>query len=460
MAQVVLPTKAAAVSPLKVSQAMGASLAFLGLERAMPLEHGARGCTALSKLFFMRHFREPIALQTTAMEEFTTILGADDNVVEALRTICVKDQPGVIGLISTGLAETQGADVPRTLQEFRTVCPQFAHVAVVPVSAPDTPGCLETGYAIAVTAIIEALVTAAAPVACRPRQVNLLASPMLTTGDVEAVREWIEAFDLHPVVLPDLASSLDGHLIEEGYSSLTYGGTSLADIATMGASVATLVIGPSLGSAATVLEERTGVPSFHFPGLMGLAACDAFTDALRQIAEGPGPERVELQRARLLDTMVDCHFVLGEARLAVAADPDLLGQLTRFLTGMGATVVAAVAAAAAPALADLPLDRVIVGDLEDLEDAARPHAVHALVTNSHGVQTAARLGVPLLRAGFPQHDHFGGHARTWVGYLGTRQALFDFANVFSVHRRQIPAYRSRFRQPEGGVAENRAGALS
>lgn len=455
MTEVVLSGKPVAISPMKVSQAMGASLAFLGLERAMPLEHGARGCTALSKLFFMRHFREPIALQTTAMEEFTTILGADGNVVEALQTICDKDRPDVIGLISTGLAETLGADIPRTLQEFRAASPQFAHTPVIPVSAPDTPGCLETGHASAVAAVIAALVPADASMPRRARQVNVLASPMLTTGDIEAVREWIEAFGLHPVILPDLASSLDGHLIEEGYSSLTYGGTALSDIRGMGASAATLVIGPSLSDAATLLQQRSGVPNLGFAGLMGLDACDGFTDALRRIAGRPVPERIERQRARLLDTMVDCHFVLGAARLAVAADPDLLGQLLRFLTGMGATVAAAVSSAAAPALDDLPIDRLIVGDLEDLEDAVKPHDVHAIIANSHGVQTAARLNVPLLRAGFPQHDTFGGHARTWVGYRGTRQALFDFANVLSIHRRHIPPYRSRLRLPDGP-----AGALS
>ncbi len=83
MAEVLLPTKALTVNPLKVGQPIGASLAFLGLARCMPLEHGARGCTSFNKLFFMRHFREPIALQTTAMDMVTTVIGADDNVVEA-----------------------------------------------------------------------------------------------------------------------------------------------------------------------------------------------------------------------------------------------------------------------------------------------------------------------------------------------------------------------------------------
>jgi phosphate transport system protein len=52
MAEIVLPTKPLSVNPLKATQPIGASLAFLGLADAIPLEHGARGCTSFNKLFF------------------------------------------------------------------------------------------------------------------------------------------------------------------------------------------------------------------------------------------------------------------------------------------------------------------------------------------------------------------------------------------------------------------------
>ena len=196
MAEIVLPTKPLSVNPLKASQPIGASLAFLGLADAMPLEHGARGCTSFNKLFFMRHFREPIALQTTAMDQMTTVLGADSNVVEALATICEKDKPRVIGLITTGLSETHGADVPRTIEAFREEFPQHDGVAIIPASASDTLGCLETGFAAALEAIIGALVPASPSKLRRPRQVNVLASAMLAPGDVEAIKDWIAAFGL------------------------------------------------------------------------------------------------------------------------------------------------------------------------------------------------------------------------------------------------------------------------
>lgn len=448
MAEIVLPTKALAVNPLKASQPIGASLAFLGLARAMPLEHGARGCTSFNKLFFMRHFHEPIALQTTAMDQMTTIIGADDNVVEALDTICRKDAPKVIGLITTGLSEMQGADVPRTVAAFRAAHPEYGAVKVVPVSATDTLGCLETGFALAVEAMVETLVPVGPAMVRRPAQVNVLAPAMLTPGDVEALRHWIASFGLDPIILPDLSDSLDGHLIAEGFSTLTYGGTPPERIAAMAESVATLVIGPSLERAADLLHRRTGVPDRRFPSLMGLEAADSFTGALVELSGRTVPEALRRRRDQLLDAMVDCQFQLGGARAAIAADADLLAAFTRFLSGMGAEVVAAVAANRASHLADLPLDSVVVGDLEDMEWLARDKGAELLITNSHGAEAARRLGATLLRAGFPVYDQYGAHAICRIGYGGGRALLFELANLLAAHYREIRPYRSRLRGQE------------
>lgn len=460
MADIILSGKPLAVNPLKVSQPVGASLAFLGLAQAMPLEHGSRGCTSFNKLFFMRHFREPIALQTTAMEQMVTVLGADGNVVEALRTIAETNRPQVVGLITTGLSETQGADIPSTVTAFRQSYPQYDAMAVVPVNASDALGCLETGFALAVEAIIRALVPAQPAQQCNPRQINVLTSSMLSTGDIEAIREWIEAFGLTPIILPDIGDSLDGHLIEAGYSTLTYGGTPHERIAAMGQSIATLVIGGSLHKAADLLKERTGIADYRFAGLLGLEACDALTLALSEISGQTVPARLERQRDQLQDAMVDCCFQLGGSRIAIGADADLLSSLTCFLTSMGGEVVAAVAPAKAAGLADLPLASVTIGDLEDLELNARDVQAELLITNSHGKEIAERLGIPLLRAGFPQYDFYGGHARSWVGYRGSRQALFDLANLLAAQYQEIAPYRSRYWQGTPRAAEISAKAAT
>lgn len=445
MAEVVQSKKALAVNPLKVSQPVGASLAFLGLGRSLPLMHGSQGCTAFGKVFFVRHFREPIPLQTTAMDQVASIMGADDNVVEGLRVLSEKSKPDVIGLVTTGLSETQGTDIRRTVRIFREKHPEYAGVAVVPVNTPDYVGCLESGYALAVESMIDVLVPEGRSAGRRPRQVNVLASGMLTPGDIEAIREWIEAFGLRAVVLPDIGDSLDGHLTDAEFSSLTIGGTPRAEIEIMGESAATLVVGPSLYKAADLLHARTGVPDYRFAGLMGLDDCDAFTQALADISGQPVPARIDRWRAQLQDAMVDCHFMLGFARVALAADPDLLGMQATFLTGMGAEIVAAVSPAKHESLAALPVPKIVIGDLEDLEKDARTGGAQVIVANSHAAGTAERLGLPLMRAGFPQYDQVGGYARTWVGYRGTRQALFDFANLMLRQHHELEPYQSIYR---------------
>lgn len=459
MAKITRSHKPLAVNPLKVSQPVGASLAFLGLARTMPLEHGARGCTSFNKLFFMRHFREPIPLQTTAMDHVATVLGADTNVVEALQTIAEKNHPDIIGLITTGLTQTQGTDIEGALKVFRRTCPQHDGIAVVPVGASDTLGCLESGYALAVEAIVRHLVPETRCAGRRPRQVTVLPSPMLTPADIEAIREWIVAFGLSPLFLPDIGDSLDGHLIDAGYSTLTYGGIAKADIARLGESAATLVIGPSLRRAASVLQARTGVRDYRFDGLMGLADNDAFVQALSDISGRPVPETIERQRAQFQDALVDCQSHLAEVPIALAGDGDLLGMLGRFFQDAGARVAAAVTAAEAPALTELPFDEVRVGDFEDLESFAQAAQARLLVANSHGVEAAERLGVPLLRAGFPLYDTVGGHAKAWVGYRGSRQTLFEAANLLLTRRHATAPYRSRYWQGTPRAAET-AGATA
>ncbi len=446
MAKITISCKALAVSPLKVSQPVGASLAFLGLAQTMPLEHGARGCTSFNKLFFMRHFREPIPLQTTAMDHVATVLGADLNIIEALLTVAKKNRPEIVGLITTGLSETQGVDIDGVLRQFRAAHPEHAEMAVVPVNATDTQGCLESGFALAVQAIIEHLIPENCHPGRRPRQVNVLVPSMLTPADIEAIKEWIVAFGLTPLVIPDIGDSLDGHLIEAGYATLTYGGTPRAELLRAGESAATLVIGPSLQHAADLLFERTGVPDYRFDGLMGISDCDAFVAALSAISGRPVPPIIERQRAQFQDAMVDCHFYLGNIPVAIAADGDLLGMLCRFLTDMGARVVAAVTPTNSPTLSGLPVDDVIVGDLEDMENLARRRAARLLITNSHGAEAAARLDLPHLRAGYPLYDSIGGHAQTWVGYRGSRLILFAIANLLLAQRREVAPYRSIFWQ--------------
>ena len=442
MADVIRRSKPLSVSPIKSSQPLGASLALLGLNRAIPLLHGAQGCTAFAKVFLVRHFREPIPLQTSALDPISSIMGADDSLFAGLRTVCEKHHPAAVGLLTTGLTEAQGADIHRVVRDFRERCPEFQAVRIVPVNTPDFSGCLESGFAAAVTAMIAEWVplqtnypssVKAGKIRSQSRLINVLCGSSLTPGDLEALRELIERFDLHPVFIPDLSDSLDGHLDAEDYHPLTTGGTPLAAFTTLSDAIATLVIGASLNHAAMLLQERTGVPTHRFPHLFGLEATDRLVMTLAGITGQPVPATVARQRAQVQDAMLDTHFLLGQARIAIAADPDLLSGFSQLLAEMGAETVAAVTSMTTPTLAQLPLKQVYVGDLDDLETLARERDAELVIGSSHALETANRLDLPLLRAGYPLHDQFGGYQRAWIGYRGARQALFDLANALMGH---------------------------
>lgn len=447
MAEIQRRKKPMSVNPLKASQPVGGSLATLGFHGAIPMLHGSQGCTAFAKTYFVRHFREPIPLQSTAMDQVSSVMGADDNVVEGLRLIAEKNRPRLITVLTTGLAETQGTDIKRCVARFREEHPQYADVAAVGVHTPDFTGCLESGFAATVHEIIKDLVPESRVAGTRSRQVNVLAGPFMTPGDVEVLRDIIELFGLRPMFVPDLSESLDGHLDEAEFNPLSTGGTPLSELASLGEAAATLAIGTSMHAAGRTLAEKTGVPGYDLDHLYGLAATDALLVALAEISGNPVPERLEHHRAQLQDTMLDTHFMLGQLRVAVAADPDHLNAFAHLLREMGAEVVAAVAPSNAPALEKLPVAKVQIGDLEDLENLARDTKAELVIGNSHAVQTAERLGLPILRTGFPLYDIVGGYQQARIGYRGARQTLFDLANLaLTLTHHEVPMYRSIYGQ--------------
>ncbi|MBD2459889.1 nitrogenase iron-molybdenum cofactor biosynthesis protein NifN [Oscillatoria sp. FACHB-1407] len=427
MATITTPKKFVAVNPLKQSQPLGAALAFLGLKGMMPLFHGSQGCTAFAKVLLVRHFREAIPMSTTAMTEVSTILGGEENVEQAILTVMEKNKPEIIGLCTTGLTETRGDDMDGILRTIRKRHPELHDLPIVFVSTPDFRGAMQDGFAAAVENMMRELPLAGE---VRANQVTILVSSAFTPGDVQEIKEIVTAFGLKPIIVPDLSLSLDGHL-DEASGTTTSGGTTLAELREIGCSVFTLALGESMRGAAKVLEQRFQVPYEVFQNLTGLAAMDEFLQGLSDLSGIDVPEKYRRQRRQLQDAMLDTHFYFGRKRIALGLEPDLLASLVEFLQLMGAEIQAAVTTTRSPLLADLPIESVVIGDLEDLEHAAV--GADLLITNSHGAKIARKLGIPLYRQGMPIFDRLGNGQSTKVGYRGTMQLLFDIGNLLLEH---------------------------
>jgi nitrogenase molybdenum-iron protein NifN len=433
MAIVRTSSKACTVNPLRMSQPIGGALAFMGLRATMPLLHGSQGCTSFGLVLLVRHFREAIPLQTTAMSEIATILGGLDNVEQAILNIAKRAKPELIGICTTGVTEVKGDDLGAFIALIRAKHPELAEIALVHVATPDFKEAFQDGWSKAVTALIEQVVEPRPQGGLHQFRVNVLPGSHLTPGDLDELRAIIEEFGIDAVFVPDLAGSLDGHVPEE-FTPTTLGGTPVAALRTLGDASCTIAIGEQMRAAAMALEQKTGVPYILLDRLTGLAASDALMEHLTRISGMPVPVHLRRQRSQLVDAMLDGHFFLGGRKIAIGAEPDLLWSLGSFLHEMGCELAVAVTTTTSQLLEHLPTVEVLIGDLEDLERAAA--GCDLLITHAHGRQAAERLGIPFFRAGIPMFDRLGAAHQMTIGYRGTRDLIFAIGNLLLADARE------------------------
>jgi nitrogenase molybdenum-iron protein NifN len=214
----------------------------------------------------------------------------------------------------------------------------------------------------------------------------------------------------------------------------------------MGESIATLVIGRSIANAANRLEARTGVPTFRFDHLIGLDACDAFTQTLAELSGQPVPAKIERQRSQLQDAMVDTHFMTGFLRDRAGARSGSAERFVRPVRRHGRRDCHRRRSRRARKCSNRCHARAYWSAILKTSKFRRPSTERncwcAIPTVSRSpIAWVFRCCVPA----FPLYDWVGGYARGWVGYRHGRQALFDIANLFLGQHHDIPAYRSIFR---------------
>lgn len=430
MVKLITPdSKPIQVNPLKLSQPMGATLAFLGVDGCMPLMHGGQGCASFTKVYLTRHFSEPIALQTTAVTDVTAILdGGDYSIVESIKNIRKKVIPELIGLYTTGLPETKGDDIRGVASQID--CP------LVYVNTADYEGGLESGWALTCKALIQQLTQETEVI--DDNKVILLPHVSMQPIEVEKVKEFIAAFGFQVLALPDLATSLDGHLGEK-QAAISRGGITVGEITGLADAGLVISIGDSMQTCAeTLMSKNPFIRHFHFSHLNGLVATDSLVEQLlTETGFFSPPPTVERWRKRLQDAMLDSHFSLGQTRLLVVGEPDHLIGLCESLYETGGRVSVAIATVNSPQLGKIKAEQVLVGDLEDAELMADQYDL--IVGNFHCEALAHRLHKGLVTRGFPNWEQVGNQLKNDVLYEGGAYFIFECANAASVHREHAEA---------------------
>jgi nitrogenase molybdenum-cofactor synthesis protein NifE len=414
--EIVNPKSAILIDPLKHSPSIGAAIAFQGIDRALPIIHGAQGCTFLGKVLLTKHFREPIALATSKLFVEDVVMGSDEKLTQAVDGFIEKNNPALIGVLTSGLSEVKGDDVSSAVKQFGTRNPKQR---IVHIPTPDYDGGLESGYARAVEAVIRSIEPGVRN--SETTTINIIAGSHLTPADFTEIREIVESFGVKAIMLPDLAA-LDGS--RQGVSPLALGGTSVDDLNSMGSSLITIAIGKSLEPAARLLEQRAGVPYQVLHGAAGLGDADDLLRTLSRISNKPVPQKYGRQRKILVDAMRDAHILFGGKKICIALEPDLAVQTSRWLDEMGAFVELAVI----PTLSDAA-DRICAQDVQINDLFSITGEFDMLISNSHAERTASRLGIPLYEMGFPVYKTFGYTSKLTIGYRGTLAMIIEMANL-------------------------------
>lgn len=416
-----METKPLQINPLKLSQPMGALLAFLGIKNTMPLMHGAIGCASFSKVFFTRHFNDPIAIQTTAVNDITAVIdGGDYSISEAIKNITAKVQPDLVGLFTTGLTETKGDDIKGATYLLRDV------QKMVYVHTPDFEGGLESGWARTIEAIIEQLVEEKKSI--NPTKALLIPNVNLTPLETEKLKEQIELFGFEEVLaLPDLSESLDGHLgVKQG--ALSSGGISIEEIKNLADAKVVITIGESVKKAGEKFKEKNdSIQHLHFESLGGLIQSDNFYKALLevQVLKTP-PHRIQRWRKRLQDALLDTHFSLGGKKVVIALEYDQALSIGHILNEVGANIVAVVIPNKIVTYENTIFKNVIVGDMSDVEREMENADI--LISNFHGERICNKLHKTLITRGFPNYETVGNQLKYDLLYEGSAQFLFEVAN--------------------------------
>lgn len=413
--------RAATINTCRVCAPLGAVLAYRGVAGCVPLVHGSQGCATYIRRYLISHFRDPFDVASTSFDEGATIFGGRSNLREAIANLARAYRPSVIGVCSTCLAETIGEDTRAILEELAR---DPSLPPTVFCATPSFAGCQHRGFHEAV----EALLARFAQLGERHSGIVILPGPACP-ADLRWLRQLASAIQRELLLVPDYSDPIDGPSLAQ-YQPIPEGGTTLAELARCGSASAVIQLGATLDPGPASVLEQLGVPAIRLGWPIGVRASDALLEALCQLTGASLPESLRAERGRLIDSYVDAHKYVAGRRVAIVGDPDLAAALVGFCREIGMQPALVASGAASTRLATLAEAPTIEdADYEAVEERARGLDLDLILGPSKCYPMARRLGVPLVRVGFPIHDRIGAQRLTVFGYTGTQRLFDDIVNT-------------------------------
>lgn len=425
--------EAATRNACKLCAPLGAAMVFKGIRGCLPFLHGSQGCATYIRRYMISHFREPVDIASSSFSEDDAIFGGAKNFEAGIENVISQYEPEMIGVATTCLSETIGENM---LGMIKTYQDQHANDGppLVHVSTPAYSGTHSDGYFASIRAVVEHF---AQPTSLHfKNRVNILPA-MMSCADLRHLRELCQQYGLSSTILPDYSDTLEGSSWD-CYHKISPGGTSIAEIEEMGASVATLEIAHTQANAKASggihLETKCGVKRHAVGWPLGIRLSDQFFTSLSEISGCEMPQSIAEERGRLVDAYVDAHKYVSGKTAAVYGEPDFVIAMAAFLSEIGIRPILCGTGSKTKEWASLLASEIEGGsaDVEALSGAdhaklasrARELKPDIILGSSKGYPLARELKIPLIRTGFPIHDRIGGQRQLYVGYRGTQQ-LFD-----------------------------------
>jgi len=415
---------------------LGGVLALKGIENSMVILHGSQGCSTYIRRHMATHFNEPIDIASSSLTEDGTIYGGSKNLKLGLKNIIKLYNPGIIGVLTTCLAETIGEDIGGIITEFQEENSAFRDIRIIPISTPAYSGTQSEGYYKTLRRLVEFL----SKDEIKSNKINIIAAN-INPGDIRQLKYILDTFKVEYTILPDVSDTLDAGYTKK-YNKVPEGGTSLRDIALMGGAVATIEMDCSaeIGSTAgDYLFETCGVPLFKCAVPIGIKATDVFINLISQISKKPIPKVLEKERSRYLDGIIDSHKYNGEGRAVIFGEPEIVYAVTALCVENGIQPLLIATGSKNKILIsklkeltkDLDKQPIIIddSDFEIIEKHCMELKANLLIGDSNGRRLEKKIGIKLIRIGFPIHDRVGAQRAVNVGYYGSLRFLDEITNA-------------------------------